>query len=706
MLPPIKRVTLPENNFPTLWQTVIFRNYARVSTDKIARVLSCDESVVLSEAKRLGLGGEIYDENWEKLGYISIIRDNWFLLPYEQLLILLDFTEQKLEFVLQNEDFLSVKLGGFKPQVESVKYYPLSSEEIAKTEIIAKTVCANTCNIKVKPFEFFTLVEKVSTKVKARSGERIVHGYLTPCGDVFMQDDEYYMPDWLLKEYSSKGINGVWVHGLLSALSPYPFDENLSKDYKKRRYKLINLVKRCKKHGVKVYLYLNEPRGIPVEKLGKFSHLAGRVQNGVANLCIENKEVQDYLYFAVKDLFDEVQDLGGTFTITMSENPTHCNYVQGNDCPKCKDIPAYLSAVKVNNIIAKAVKDSRSNAEVIANLWGWSPYMGWTNEQTLKGIDLLDKDISVMCVSEFDLDIEKGSIKSRIIDYSISNPGPGEIAKSALAYAKSKGHKTYAKIQINNSWECSAVPYLPVFDLTYEHIKNLSQIGVENLMLTWTQGGFPSPTMDMIADFIDQKEDFSLDRWYDKFFGEYAVSVKRAVESFCKGFREYPFSIQSLYLSPKTLGLANLWDSKPSEKGSTMVCYAYDDYESWTTPYPYETYISQYEKLLASWQNGVSILKEIPKNRLIDELLAFAEVAYCHFSADKLQTEYSKEKRGVDDEKISKILRSEKALCQNLLPLIRASALVGFETSNHYFYSERNVLEKIINVERLLNANN
>ena len=55
MLPLVKRVKLPENNFPTTWQTVIFRNYGFVSIDKIASVLRCEKSVVLDEAKRLGV---------------------------------------------------------------------------------------------------------------------------------------------------------------------------------------------------------------------------------------------------------------------------------------------------------------------------------------------------------------------------------------------------------------------------------------------------------------------------------------------------------------------------------------------------------------------------------------------------------------------------------------------------------------------------
>lgn len=694
------RVKLPEENFPCRWQTVIFRNYGFVSLDKIARVLGCDEDVVLLEAKRLGLSSVVFDENWEKSGYMTIIRNNWYLLPYDQLLELLGFTSQRLEFVLQNEDFLGVKLGGFKPSCERVEYFPLTKEQEKQTEEIYKIVSGYS--LEEKAFGFFEDYSGDGGEAKPFDrGTIMVHGYLTPCGDVFLEDDEKYMPDGLLSEYSKKGINAVWVHGLLSALSYYPFDESLCVDYKKRRYKLINLIKRCKKYGIKVYLYLNEPRGLPVEKLGKFSHLAGRVEGGIANLCIENKEVQEYLYTAVKDLFDEVSDIGGVFTITMSENPTHCHYVQGNNCPRCKHLPPEEVTAKINNIIYNAVKDSNSSAEVIANLWGWSQFMGWNDEQAKRGIGLLKKGISVLCVSEFDLDIEKGGVKGKIIDYSISNPGPGEVAKTNLTLAKELGHKTYAKIQVNNSWECSAVPYLPVFDLTYEHLENLKRIGVEDYLLTWTLGGYPSPAMDMISDYSTLKERFSLDGWYEKYYGENGKIVKDAVEEFCLAFREYPFSVQTLYLSPQTLGASNLWDLEASQNKSTMVCYAFDDYESWLGQYPYEVYLAQYKKLLSGWNKGIDKLKKIPNNQLIDELLLFAEVAYCHFEANLAQTEYAKAKRDGDRPALEKAVSIAYLNAERMISLKAKSSLIGFETSNHYFYTLRGLVEKVINLKRI-----
>jgi len=110
MLPNIQRVKMPENIFPTKWQTVIFRNYGLVSLQNIATVLGCDTKVVEREALRLGLPKTECDGVWEKKGYITIIRNNWFLLPYSQLLKLLNITEEKLDYILLNDDFLGVKL--------------------------------------------------------------------------------------------------------------------------------------------------------------------------------------------------------------------------------------------------------------------------------------------------------------------------------------------------------------------------------------------------------------------------------------------------------------------------------------------------------------------------------------------------------------------------------------------------------------------
>lgn len=694
---PTKSFKLPPLILPTAWQTVIFRNYGYVQTQRIAATLGCDNQTIEREAKRLGLQDNGYSSQFESRGYITIIRNNWYLLPYSQLLTLLGFDEERLTFALEKDDFLGVKLGNFKPECAPVFYQPLTQEQLQKTQEIAQIISAYEVGDSVRPFDFFHGEKRWGgggEMLQTKDGKRIVHGYLSPCGDVFASDCTDTLPDELLQKYQQIGVNGIWLHGLLSALSPYPFAPALSAGYQTRRENLNKLIKRCQKYGILVYLYFNEPRALPPNSDPVFEHLIGDKQT--RTLCMEKEEVRKYLYQAVKDLCEHAKDLGGIFTITMSENPTHCNYGKQTSCPICRRIPPQVSAATVNNVIYRAVKDSGCKGEVIANLWGWSPFMGWTEEQTFEGISLLDKGISVMCVSEYDLEIEKGGVKSRVIDYSISNPGPSEITKRSFEQAKNAGHTLFAKIQASNSWECSAVPYLPVFDLVAEHIKNLSVVGVNDYFLTWTLGGYPSYCMQLAAEY---QNGTTLEKWYEKTFGKYAQQIHGGVQLLCEGFKEYPFSIDALYYSPKNLGPANVWDLQAQDNLSAMVCYSFDDIETWINPYPYQTYVEQLEKLLKKWEAGIAALNPLPLDEHLQELVRYATVAYCHFKTDLLQTQFAYYKRQQDKEQMRRCVLQERENAQTLLQAVKQDAKVGFEASNHYVYTKRNLIEKILQMD-------
>ncbi len=702
MLPEVKKVKMPSLTLPTAWQTVIFRNYGYVKVERIAEVLSCDVEMVRLEAQRLYLSDEDYSDDFEAKGYITIIRNNWFLLPYEQLTALLGIDERKLDFILENDDFLGVKLGNFKPYCQKVTYSPLSKTNLKKTEIIANELSELIPDFVDRPFNFFeenTSYGRIVSPKEAdrrmneskKSKKRIVHGYLSPCGDAFATDCSDTLHGALLERYRKCGVNGIWLHGLLSSLSYYPFMPSLSEGYEARRENLRKIIERCKNYGISVYLYMNEPRALPVGADEKYEKLIGWQEK--RTLCLSHSEVKEYLYGAVRDLCESVPDLGGIFTITMSENPTHCSYLTYTECPHCKQVPAEENAAEINNIFMRAMRDSGCGGEIIANLWGWSPYMNWTGEQVARGIRLLDKDISVMCVSEYDLDIEKGGIKNKVIDYSISNPGPSRITEAMVSLARECGHKVYGKIQASNSWECAAVPYIPVFDLVAEHLENLHKIGVDDLFLTWTQGGYPSPSLSIASD---SDGDFDIDEWYDEYYGENSSDVKRGVARLCKAFREYPFSVTALYLSPHTLGSANLWDLDPEEKSSTMVCFAYDDYESWVEPYGVDIYISQLERLLDLWTGGERELCKLRSTPELQEMGKYASAAFCHFYADYLQTNFAYYKRMGDAGHMLESVTLEKGNALNLLWLMRSDARIGYEASNHYFYTERNLLEKIV----------
>ena len=59
---------------------------------------------------------------WRRRGYITVVRRNWHLLDYPQLLQVVDMTREELAFSLMEDDFLFVKLGNLKPKCGELKW--------------------------------------------------------------------------------------------------------------------------------------------------------------------------------------------------------------------------------------------------------------------------------------------------------------------------------------------------------------------------------------------------------------------------------------------------------------------------------------------------------------------------------------------------------------------------------------------------------
>ena len=134
-----------------------------------------------------------------------------------------------------------------------------------------------------------------------------------------------------------------------------------------------------------------------------------------------------------------------------------------------------------------------------------------------------------------------------------------------------------------------------------------------------------------------------------------------------------------------------------------MVCYSYDDYEKWIHPYPLEVYISQMEKLIRIWQTGCEALSAVEGDALVAELLLFARVALMHFKSDLIHTRYASAKRdlAVNRDLVLGLFAEEREVIKELLTLVVQSPLIGYETSNHYFYTERNLIEKLVQLDEL-----
>lgn len=205
--------------FPTPMQAFIFRNWHMIPKDRLAEVLETETSNVDAEAKRMGLGKQGDVSAWLEKGYITIIRSNWHLLPYEQLLKLLEWDEDKLNLALKEEDFLEVKLGGFKPECEKIIYCELTDREKKQTDKIRAQVEFSQRNLKDinAPFDFWSKKSIPALKSEAKNGQVILdNGW----GITDNTEDEF-VPDMTarfakhMKDMWSIDLSGAPVEGVI-----------------------------------------------------------------------------------------------------------------------------------------------------------------------------------------------------------------------------------------------------------------------------------------------------------------------------------------------------------------------------------------------------------------------------------------------------------------------------------------------------------
>ncbi len=696
-LPPVKEKQLALVHFPNRFYAAVFRLWETVDAGRIAQALGTNTAVVKQAAKDMGLPQQGDTAEWSKRGYITTIRNAWHILPYEQLLSLLGWSEEQLATVLKEDDFLVVKLGGFKPYCEPVRVQELNQEQKAQLAKIRKIVKKHFNGLfeGAKPFDFFDGGAKKMAPATT-GGIKMIYSYCGLYASALDNGIKLSYPDELLEMYQSVGINAVWLPVVLYQMVPFPFDESYSVGWQQRIERLQELVKKAEPYGIKVYLYLNEPRCMPDEFFEKNPELRGSTEDSYTAMCTGNPTVLQYLRDAVRKLCQAVPEIGGFFAITCSENLTHCkSRSEASQCPRCKDVPVSKLVAQVLCAISEESRKVNPNIQTIAWTWAWDDYM--TREEIAGCIDMLPKEIIIQCNSEAQKEFTIGGVTGNIRDYSMSIPGPAPLAEYIWNHAKKRGHEVSAKVQVNVTWECSTLPFLPVFDLIREHMRGLKNQGVEHLMLSWTLGGYPSVNLRVAsACLADASEENYTSLLYEE-FGEYVDCVKTAATLFSEAFREFPFHLDSLYKGPQNSGPSNILYAEPSGFEATMTCYAYDDLDSWRAIYPKDVYIKQLKKLRDGWRKGLAVIENMPD-------CAFKEAAwgaYTLFNSSYLQAEFTDKRDSGDAEYLLKLLSEEKEMAMIMYGLMQKSSLFGYEAANHYYFNRGMLAEKVINCEYL-----
>ena len=693
-LPPVNEtlhVDFP--HFPSRFHAAVFRLWETVSAERIASALGTDIETVTSAAETMGLPAQKYTERWAERGYITTIRNAWHILPYEQLLAVLGFTEDRLAVSLKEDDFLGVKLGNAKPYCEPIAPTALSEAGEEQLRKIRKTVTGGFAPLfsGAAPFDFFTASDRKGAVEGESDDLRMIYSYCGLYASVLDEDPAISYPDALLSMYRDAGVNAIWLPVVLYQMVPFPFDEKRSEGYEMRQENLRTLIRHAKEYGIAVYLYLNEPRSMPLDFFAEHPDLCGKTEASCASLCSSDPRVIEYLRYAVRTLCESVPGIGGFFTITCSENLTHCKSHRSKPpCPRCSDLSIVKIVSEINTAISEESRRVDPSIRTVAWTWAWDDFM--TQDEIRACIAALPKEIIVQCNSEAQKPYTVGGVSGTIQDYSMSIPGPAPLAESIWKTATEYGHEVSAKVQINVTWECSTVPFLPVFDLIREHMQGLRETGVRHLMLSWTLGGYPSVNLRVASDCLLDPSEERYRALMKQEYGKDAETVMQAARIFSDAFREFPFHIHTLYKGPQNAGPSNLLYEEPSGMRATMTCYAFDDLDAWRSIYPREIYRDQLRMLCEKWREGLKLLDTV-ENR---ELKRAALGGYLLFYSSYLQTDFIMSREIGDTVRMLEIAREEAENARLMYGLMQESALFGYEAANHYYFNKGMLMEKAV----------
>ena len=434
-LPPVRPEAHMEfPHFPSRFHAAVFRLWETVPAERIALALELPISAVLQAADEMGLPAQKVNPAWQTRGYITTIRNAWHLLPYENLLLLLDWSEDRLASALKEDDFFGEKLGGYKPYCEKIElpvFHKAQKAQLSRIKAIVKQHFSGIFDGK-PPFAFFE-GGKQGSDVQSTDGLRLIYSYCGLYATALDADISLSYPDEMLSMYRELGVNAVWLPALLYQLVPFPFDESYSEGWQMRQARLRELIARAAAYDIKVYLYLNEPRCMPNAFFEAHPELLGKRDAEYSALCTQNPAVMAYLRSAVRTLCESAPGLGGFFAITCSENLTHCkSRMSGEECPVCRDVPIERLVAEVLCAICEESSAVDPEIRTIAWTWAWDDYM--TEQQMRACIDMLPPEIIIQSNSEAMLEFERGGVHGCVRDYSISIPGPAPLAKRVWEY--------------------------------------------------------------------------------------------------------------------------------------------------------------------------------------------------------------------------------------------------------------------------------
>ena len=462
--------------------------------------------------------------------------------------------------------------------------------------------------------------------------------YRPPFGIDELTNDINYYPDAYLDRLAREGVNGLWLTMYFKDLPSSIFPDR-GADSEKRFAKLRETADRCARYGIRIFVYVCEPRlwgdapcAIPESEAGAHPELIAEEHEGIYRcFCDHSPLCGKYIEESVTRLFRAVPNLGGIINIMLGEDNGSClgyrisrrfaGQRKYGPCPEsCRKegIPAAVS--KLAEHFYRPMKKINPDAEYIG--WFYAPGQrdGSSFHHRLRdAVSQWPDEASLM------FNFESGGVAKQfgrnrnVFDYSLAYVGPSRLFRETAVRVASPA----AKIQVGCSHEDASIPFVPVPFHLYRKYSAMKELGVKNVMQCWYFGNYPGLMNKAAGElsflpFPKNGRQFLMDLarpdWHDD-----AERVVKAWEWFSRGYEKFPANIAfawygplhhsivwPLHLRPLDLPLARSWllNNYPKISGDRIGdCLVYQH----TLPEALELC----REMLRYWEKGLALLRPL-----------------------------------------------------------------------------------------------
>jgi len=396
----------------------------------------------------------------------------------------------------------------------------------------------------------------------------------------------------------------------------------------------------------------------------------------------------------------------------------------------CEDYPEWL------NMLKKVIRKHNQKADIVfwSYNWGWAP-----EEDRVKLIHSLPKDISLLVTFEMHEVYEKNGILERTSDYTVSRAMPGKYFLSEAEAAHKNGIKLYSMVNTGGlTWDFGTIPYEP---FPYQWQKRHDSIvechekyGLSGLMESHHFGFYPSIISELANwNFTldsNKRENVFDDILISKFGKENLQAVKEALKLWSDAICHYDATAQDQYgpfrIGPSYPICLNKVIAPPAKNyahfGAGIVAAKYNPFE-WldhsdasVPQLRIRHEISELLKMENLMEQGITLLDSIEKkNDELCELLDLGKYIKCtvrtainikEFAVAKVKLDASDDaqeiKKHIDN--MEEIALAEIENAKSAIPLTDANSRLGWEPSMEYLGDSEHIRWKIKQVEYMLQA--